>query len=59
MHHRYMPDVFEISSDAVEARRFPWVVACAVAAIVIGASMVLVAAHEDAIGSGPQVAVVR
>jgi hypothetical protein len=57
MHRPHIPDVFEIPRDSEETGRFPWIAACAIAAIVIGATMMLVAAHEDVPSPGPQVTV--
>lgn len=59
MHRPLMPDVFEIPACGDDAGRFPWVAAAATAAIVIGAAMLLVAAHEDLTSTAPQVTVAR
>jgi hypothetical protein len=52
-----LSDVFDIPGQSYEPRPFHWTIVLAVAAIVIGAAMVLVAASEDRISSAPQVTI--
>jgi hypothetical protein len=59
MRRPMIPDVFEIPGQAGDAGPFPWLAACAVAAIVIGATLALVAANESGTNAGPQVIVDR
>jgi hypothetical protein len=54
-----VPDVFELPSGPTETSQFPWISAWAIAAIVLGALMILVAAHEDTASPGPQITVLR
>jgi hypothetical protein len=57
MHRPMTPDVFEIPGQAGDASPFPWLAAWAMAAIVIGATLALVAANERGTNAGPQVVV--
>ena len=55
MRHLNIPDVFELPRNDPEKESVSFVTVCAVAGIVIGAIMMLVAAREDKAASPPQV----
>jgi hypothetical protein len=52
-----LPNVFDMPGHSGEPGPFRWTIVLAVAAIDIGAAMVLVAASEDRISAAPQVTV--
>ena len=59
MRHPMIPDVFEIPEKSESGNFLPWFSALAAMAIIIGATLALVAMNESATSQDPQVTVSR